>query len=166
MGYKIAIASTDGVHVDGHFGSSRSFYIVEVDDDGYFVNKEERIMPKLVEEILDSQIEESNEKKLVESNSCESSSCKNKRVCGKVTKGSGCSGQLDSKIQIRVSLISDCRCLICKNIGQGAERQLQKQAITAFQIDNYKIEEALIKIIGYYNKIDNHISLRALRTKE
>jgi predicted Fe-Mo cluster-binding NifX family protein len=36
MSYKIAVASSDGVNIDLHFGRADQFHIVEVEDDGSF----------------------------------------------------------------------------------------------------------------------------------
>lgn len=147
MTYKIAIASSDGIYVDTHFGSASSFLIVEVDGDGSYSGKEARIVPNPAEHI--------------ETNSL----CSSRKACGNSSdctgkKESGCGGgHSEAQIDLRVSLIADCRCLICKKIGSGVERQLERKAITTFQVDN-KVEEALKKITEYYRKTDNHISLR------
>ncbi len=42
MAYDIAIASSDGLNVDRHFGHSEAFYIVEVDESGSYETKEKR----------------------------------------------------------------------------------------------------------------------------
>ena len=34
MSYRIALASSDGVHIDRHFGASDGFLIVEAAEDG------------------------------------------------------------------------------------------------------------------------------------
>lgn len=145
MAYRIAIASADGIHVDTHFGNSDSFTIVEVDDDGSYIFNEKRLVNEGV-------VEKSGETQ---------KACIDQQNCKK--SGGGCGGgHSDSTIESRVSLISDCRCLLCDRIGPGAERQLEKKAITTFQI-SIKIEDALQKIIDYYVKIDNHISLRKIK---
>ncbi|NLK95900.1 MAG: hydrogenase [Clostridiales bacterium] len=133
MSYRIAIASNDGININEHFGSAKYFLIVEVDDKGNYVNKENRI------------IEESS----IKSN-C-GSGCNN-----------GCGGKGDFATSYRVSLISDCRALLCKKIGTNFEKQLGRKGIISYQIDN-SIEEALKIIIEYYRKVDNHISLRNSR---
>ena len=42
MSYRIALASSDGVHIDRHFGASDGFLIVEVARDGTFLEVEQR----------------------------------------------------------------------------------------------------------------------------
>ena len=173
MSYKVAIASTDGINVDAHFGSASSFLIYEVDADGSYENIEKRIVPGTDKDIS----KDSNIHSKEAGNSCGSSSdCASSQNCttnsdgsfkagcgsadgNKSGSGGGCGGHSDSKIDANVLLITDCRCLLCYKVGAGAERQLGRKAITAFQVD-YKIEDALAKIINYYSKIDNHLSLR------
>ena len=162
MSYKVAIASTDGINVDAHFGSASSFLIYEVDADGSYENIEKRIVPGTDKEISN----DSNIPSKEAGNSCGSSSdCASSQNCTTNSDGAskaGCGGHSDSKIDANVLLITDCRCLLCYKVGAGAERQLGRKAITAFQVD-YKIEDALAKIINYYSKIDNHLSLRNVK---
>ena len=42
MAYRIAAASSDGIHIDRHFGAADGFVIVEVADDGIFAEVERR----------------------------------------------------------------------------------------------------------------------------
>ena len=42
MSYRIAAASSDGIHIDRHFGVADGFVIVEVADDGTFAEVERR----------------------------------------------------------------------------------------------------------------------------
>lgn len=140
--YKIAVASSDGVHVDGHFGSTSSFLIIEVGGDGSYRNKEERT-------ITAEQLEEAEEK----------TSCGEEEGCGNNRGGSCGGGHSDPIIEKKASLISDCRCLLCKMIGPGARKQLERKAISIFQVD-CEIDEALKKITEYFYKMDNHITLR------
>ncbi|QNU68610.1 hydrogenase [Ruminiclostridium herbifermentans] len=161
MSYKIAIASTDGIHVNAHFRSSLIFYIVEVNDDGSYFFKEERIVPSLaVDQVSDDKLSSCGNKEVFsENNSCGSNSNCGSGSCSNLHINGCGGGHSDEQIEQRVSLISDCRCLLCKKIGPSAERQLARKAITTFQIDN-KIDFLLAKIIDYYTKVDNHISLR------
>jgi len=153
MSYKVGITSTDGIYVDAHFGGASSFLIYEVNADGSYENKEKRIVPGTNVDISSSLNCSSN------SDCDKSSSCASPNENG---NAGGCGGHSDSKIEANVALIADCRCLLCNKVGAGAERQLERKAITAFQV-NYKIDDALEKIINYYTKIDNHISLRNAR---
>lgn len=42
MSYLVAVATSDGVIIDTHFGHASSFLIIEVDDDGSYEEIEER----------------------------------------------------------------------------------------------------------------------------
>lgn len=44
MGYNIAVASTDGINIDKHFGASDSFFIIRVNDDETYENLGERVV--------------------------------------------------------------------------------------------------------------------------
>lgn len=132
MGYNIAVASTDGINIDKHFGASDSFFIIRVNDDGTYENLGERF----VDETQSA------------SDGCGESSC-----------GHSCGGHSDPKIQKKVETISDCRCLLCDKCGPGSEKQLGKSNISTFEI-NMKLDEALKTIIKYYKKSDAHESLK------
>ncbi len=118
MGYKIAVATSDGIHIDLHFGQTEEFTIYQIfEDDRY-----ERIETRRLETIQ----------------ACSHQSASG---CG------GC-GTKKSKNE-RVSLIEDCRCVLCAKCGLGTETELGKRHITSFVIEK-KIDEALPKIIRYY----------------
>jgi nitrogen fixation protein NifB len=42
---KIAVASSDGINIDRHFGQADEFYVYEIDDEGGIVQKERRLLP-------------------------------------------------------------------------------------------------------------------------
>ena len=132
MAYNIAVASTDGINIDKHFGASDSFFVIKVNDDGTYENLEERVVKE-------------------GQNSSTSTSC-----------GYSCGGHSDPAIQKKIEVISDCRCLLCSKCGPGSEKQLGKNNISAFEI-NLKIEEVLKTIIKYYQKSDEHQSLKDIR---
>lgn len=134
MGYNIAVASTDGINIDKHFGASDSFFIIRVNDDETYENLGERA------------VEESEN---------------NNTNCGESSCGHSCGGHSDPKIQKKVETISDCRCLLCYKCGPGSEKQLGKKNIATFEI-NMKLDEALKTIIKYYKKSDAHESLKDL----
>lgn len=139
MPYKIAVATSDGVNIDRTFGSAECFTIYEVNDD-HFTFAEKRAFPEW-QEISPETCK----------NDCHSG-------CG---NGCGNGGQHSGK----VDLISDCRCVVCTKIGFPIRKQLEKLAVSVFDV-NGSLDEALQKITSYYQKIDNHESLRAktLRT--
>ena len=65
--------------------------------------------------------------------------------------GMGCNGSTD--VISKVDKIKDCRCIVCKKIGFQAQKQLERKAISVFDIEG-SIDEILDKIIAYYRKID------------
>lgn len=137
MSYKIAVASSDGKNIDETFGSAKSFIIYEVTDSVYR-QSEERVFQYETTEIL--------------TNNCSSTGCGNSNSCG-----SGCGGQ--SNASLKVEIISDCRAVVCKKIGFHIQKQLERKAISSFDV-SCSIEEALNKLINYYSRIDRHESLR------
>lgn len=136
MSYKIAVASSDSENINETFGSAKSFVIYEVSD-GVCKRFEERIC--------------TTEEKVAENN-CNSKVCGNSDGCG-----SGCGGQGGNSA--KVELISDCRAVVCKKIGFHIQKQLERKAISFFDV-SCTIKEALDKITAYYNRIDNHEPLR------
>lgn len=138
MSYKIAIASSDGGNVNETFGSAGSFIIYEVTD-GVYQKAEERIF-------------QSEKSDIVPNNCSNSKSCGSSGGCG-----SGCGGQ--GEASAKVELIADCRAVVCKKIGFHIQKQLERKAISAFDV-SCTIDEALSKITAYYSRIDNHESLR------
>lgn len=136
MSYKIAVASSDRKNINETFGSAKSFVIYEVAN-GVYQRTEERI---------------SDAEETVSKNNCNSGGCGNVGGCS-----SGCGGQ--GNASSKVELISDCRAVVCKKIGFHIQKQLERKAISAFDV-SCTIEEALSKIISYYSRIDRHESLR------
>jgi predicted Fe-Mo cluster-binding NifX family protein len=152
MSYKIAIGSSDKINVDLKFGEVKSFLIYEVDEE-----------VKLIENRKVND-EENNLTEIA----CGSAENSNKAGCGGAGggcgAGSGCGGAGNGckgpeEVISKVSLISDCRCVVCKKIGFQAQKQFEKKAISVFDVD-CTVAEALKKITFYYNKIDNHKSFR------
>ena len=148
MSYKIAIGSSDGIHVDLKFGEVRKFLIYEVGDDVSLT--EERIVDEDPSENAPS-VNATESVNAVEA--CGGSGCNS--GCG--GHGNGCGGA--EAVISKVSLIEDCRCVVCKKIGFQAQKQFEKKAISVFDVECL-ISEALQKITYYYNKIDHHESFR------
>lgn len=157
MSYLIAVASSDGNNIDIGFGAAKGFRIYEVDGTDY----KEKEYREFTED--ESSIEISQD--AIQNGSCPSaSSCGSAQAgCGEGAQGgcggpsNGCGGS--SGAQRKVDLISDCRSLVCRKIGFQAQKQLEKKAIAGFDVD-CSVDEALVKIATYFNKLDNHISLR------
>ena len=147
MAYKIAVASSSGVKVDETFGSAKQFFIFSVTKDG-FLPPEERVCPLDNAKDTDVGID-------TDSFACPSSTgCEDRSGCG---TGGGCSSFADNAA--KVCLIEDCRCVVCRKIGFQIQKQLERKAISAFDV-GCSIDEALQKITAYYSRIDQHQSLR------
>lgn len=169
MSYKIAVATSDGVNIDETFGLAKSFIIYEVTD-GKAVRLEERVFNSESEDKIPIQ-EASHEKeqtaKINESGECfkaaegcisqesreKNGECGSLKNCG---SGGGCGG---GNVSAKVELISDCRCVVCKKIGFHIQKQLERKAVSAFDV-GCSVEEALSKISYYFSRVDNHKSLR------
>ena len=133
MAYYIAIGSSDGKSSDLKFGEVQVFYIYKAEGEKY----------------------ELYEKRKVEYETSCGSSCVSSSGCS--GDGHGCSGS--EEVSKKVSVIEDCRCVVCKKVGFQAQKQFEKRAISVFDIE-CEIPDALAKITAYYNKIDNNRSLR------
>ena len=147
MSYLIAVATSDAKVVDLGFGAAKGFHIYEVEGTEY----KEKEYREFTEEDTAEQAAEG---------------------CGQDGQGSGCGGQTAGcggnsgggcggagGASKKVELIADCRSLVCQKIGFQAQKQLEKKAIAGFDVD-CSVDEALAKIAAYFDKIDNHISLR------
>lgn len=140
MSYKIAIASSDHIHIDLNFGSATNFLIYEVMEDGKYSLLEIR-----------NAMEEEGGKE------CDTHCTSSCQGLGE-TKGSCSDSKADSP---KVLFISDCRCVICKKVGFHIQKQLEKKAITTFDVEG-EIQETLAKITRYFNRVDHHQTLRGI----
>jgi hypothetical protein len=136
MSYKIAIASSDEITIDLKFGSATAFLIYEVRDDGTCECLERRIVSERVKTEVPSM-------------------CGEKGEC----LGGGCHSS--GPANPRVDLIADCRCVLCKKTGDPIQKQLDKKAISSFDVTG-EIEDALHKIAQYFYRVDHHHSLRGI----
>ena len=132
MSYKIAVGSSDGIRVDLKFGEVKEFVIFEVEDDKYSILETRKAVFDDVTTSCDT-----------DSGLCNSTGCSG--------NGKGCNGSAD--IISKVELITDCRCIVCKKIGFQAQKQLERKAISVFDVEG-TIEEILGKIIAYYGTLD------------
>ena len=145
MSYKIAAASSDGQQIDESFGSAKKFMIYEVTD-GIYKKLEERTF-----------CEEGADRNDVSA----AAGCNPPAGCG---RGGGCGGAGGGcggagEVSAKVELISDCRCVVCRKIGFHIQKQLERKAVSAFDV-TCPVEEALKKISYYFTRMDNHESLR------
>lgn len=148
MAYKIAAASSDGVYIDLSFGAADSFYIYEIDEENQYHFCEIRKYTENAGTDFTSYQE-----------ACHDTGCSgiagNREGC----QGTGCNGQ--NKSPMKIALIEDCRCILCKKLGFQVQKQLEKKAITAFAID-LKIDDAIRKIAEYFDRVDHHKNLRGI----
>lgn len=148
MAYKIAVGSTDDVNIDLSFREVKTFTIISVADDGSYSIEEHRTL------------KEDLEQKSLGETVCgteTTGSCGSGGGCG---GGTGCGGPASPK----VTLIEDCRCVICTQIGFNVQKKLEKKAISSFDIQ-CSIKDALEKIICYFDRVDHHQTLRGFARK-
>lgn len=78
-----------------------------------------------------------------------------KKGCGGGTGGCG----NDPVIAAKIDVIADCRCVLAGRIGFQIQKQLERHGIAHFEL-TCGIQEAFDKLIPYFYKVDNHITLR------
>lgn len=150
MSYKIAVASSDGIHIDETFGLAKEFIIYEVTKENYIKSEVRKL-----EEVSTVQTNITQFQK----DSSLQGGCESSNNCGK-----GCCSSSD-KLSEKIEKVIDCRCVVCKKIGFYIQKQLERKAIAAFDVD-CTVEEALQKITTYFHKVDTHQSFRRTSTKD
>ena len=143
MSYKIAVASSDEINVDETFGQAKRFLIYEADGNTYH----------LIEDRKDCIF--APESCIIEESCGAGGGCGMGSGCG---TGGGCGG--NGAVPEKISALFDCRAVVCKKIGTSAQKQFEKKAISYFDV-SCTVKEALEKITFYFNRIDNHVSLRS-----
>jgi len=146
MSIKVAIASSDGLNIDLHFGQAKSFLIYELKGSKFELT-EKRELPV-------SGNESTSPDAAAELNfggGCGGAGfgCGSGGGCG--GSGGGCGGGASGPLAPAVELLLDCRSVVAAQIGQGMGRQFQRNAISVFDIE-LPIEEALNKLAAYYLK--------------
>lgn len=63
---------------------------------------------------------------------------------------------------VKVEHLSDVRAILATKVGFQAQKQLEKKAISTFDLEA-DVDEALKKITAYYDRVDRHESLRGIR---
>ena len=145
MAYKIAVASSDGKQVDLHFGGAAFFHIYDVADDGSFTAAGRRSCPPA---------EAGGSPAAPGSAGCGAGGCAPAgAACGGQGGGCGAAGP-----SARVELLSDVRAVVAAKIGFNVTKQLEKKAISGFDVD-CTVQEALTKITKYFYSVDNHVPL-------
>ena len=139
MSTKIAIATSDNLNIDLHFGQAKAFLIYELQD-GSFVQIEQRELPATP--VVDPAGDVSD---------CNPSGG---FACGSGCGGSGggcCGGGASGPLAPAVELLLDCRSVVAAQFGQNIRRQFERNAISVFDIE-LPINEALGKLAAYYTK--------------
>ena len=81
---------------------------------------------------------------------------------GCAPSGAGCSGQGggcgSGGPSARVEQLADVRAVVAAKIGFNVTKQLEKKAISSFDVE-CTVNEALEKITKYFYSVDNHVSL-------
>lgn len=163
MSYKIAVATSDGIHVDQSFGAASVFDIYTITDDSIELTEQREYEPDSVlaadsenNAAISSSFERSGYSSVEDADSIAAfgGSPRNQddHGCG---CGHGCGGASSPKVE----MLSDVRCLVCSKIGFQAQKQFEKKAITIFDISG-EIMDVLEKISGYFTRMDRHQSLR------
>lgn len=146
MSVKVALASSDGLNIDLHFGQAKAFLIYELKDKKFELT-EKREIPAGEDESTSSE----NPTALVFGGGCGGGGfgCGSGSGCG--GSGGGCSGGASGPLAPAVELLLDCRSVVAAQIGRGMRRQFERNAISVFDIE-LPIEEALNKLAAYYLK--------------
>ena len=145
MSIKVAIASSDGLNIDLHFGQAKSFLIYELKDKKFELT-EKRELPAGANEPISPETPAAQNF----GGGCSGAGfgCGGGAGCG---SGGGCGGGASGPLAPAVELLLDCRAVVAAQIGQGMGRQFQRNAISVFDIE-LPISEALEKLAAYYLK--------------
>ena len=139
MSIKVAIASSDKINIDLHFGQASQFEIYELRGD-HFEYLETREAPK----------SEQPSDEGTAASAGFSGGCGGGFGCGSGC-GGGCGGGAGGPASPAVQLLLDCRSIVAAQIGQNVRRQFERNAVSVFDIE-LPIEEALQKLAAYYLK--------------
>ena len=146
MSTKIAIATSDNLNIDLHFGQAKSFLIYELKDSKFELT-EKRELP--ASENKPTSPEAPSPQDFGGSCGGAGFACGSGGGCG--GSGGGCGGGASGPLAPAVELLLDCRSVVAAQIGQGMRRQFERNAISVFDIE-LPIEEALNKLAAYYLK--------------
>lgn len=149
MAYKIAVASSDGINVDLHFGAAAEFLIYSVNDQGLFELAEKRKIEEKAAGNGDSREGTCDSKQDCLPKNCESGCRKG--------KGGACGGA--DGAAAKVEQLGDVRAVVAAKIGFNVTKALEKKAIANFDVD-CPVQEALEKITKYFYSADNHIRFK------
>ena len=139
MALKVAIASSDGLNIDLHFGQAKAFLIYELKDSQFELTEKREVpaVTSVVEPVENTDGDASGY------GGCGGGGF----GCG---SGGGCGGA-GGPLSPVVEQLLDCRAVVAAQIGQKVRRQFERNAISVFDIE-LPIEEALQKLAAYYLK--------------
>ena len=146
MSTKIAIATSDNLNIDLHFGQAEAFLIYELKDSKFELT-EKRELP--ASENKPTSPEAPSPQDFGGGCGGAGFGCGSGSGCG--GSGGGCGGGASGPLAPAVELLLDCRSVVAAQIGQGMRRQFERNAISVFDIE-LPIEEALNKLAAYYLK--------------
>lgn len=152
MSIKVAIASSDGLNIDLHFGQAKSFLIYELKGSKFELTEKREVPPQSDTPVVSTgSTTGTSDCNPAVSVGCETGGfgCGSGGGCG--GSGGGCGGAASGPLAPAVELLLDCRSVVAAQIGQGMGRQFQRNAISVFDIE-LPIEEALNKLAAYYLK--------------
>jgi predicted Fe-Mo cluster-binding NifX family protein len=123
----VAITSSDGGHIDLHFGKAREFHIVELDvDKGEWISREIRAIAAASADIGGIDGFEGE-------------------------YGGGCTGSRDQLLRGIGDLLADCRYLLTRKIGIRPYKFLMQRGISSLE-SPLEISDALGKLAVYLRK--------------
>lgn len=149
MGIKVAIATSDGLNIDLHFGQAKSFLLYEFKD-GKFELSEKREVPvddSAVAALRPAQGPQGEGHGPQEDELSGGFACPGGGGgCG------GCGGGASGPLAPAVELLLDCQAVIAAQIGQNMRRQFERNAISVFDVE-LPVTQALEKLAAYYSKL-------------
>lgn len=123
MAYRVAITSSDGNQIDQHFGKSKSFYILEIEETGEWEKMELR---------------EVDEKKVEE-------------LANELGINGECTGHNDVFLKYVGLLLGDCTYLLTAQIGAKPYNILQQNNINSLEAPN-DLAVAIEKVNSFHLK--------------
>ena len=171
MSIKVAIATSDKINIDLHFGQASQFQIYELQGDHFeFLETRAVPVPAPKNDELAGGAKNSFSENLAGSGNANEAGgnnlaggfensfgagCGSGFGCGSGCGGGGggCGGGAGGPISPAVELLLDCRAIVAEQIGQNVRRQFERNAVSVFDID-LTIEEALQKLAAYYLKFE------------
>ena len=146
MSTKIAIATSDNLNIELHFGQAKSFLIYELKDSKFELTEKRELSAS---ENKPTSPEAPSPQDFGGGCGGAGFGCGSGGGCG--GSGGGCGGGASGPLAPAVELLLDCRSVVAAQIGQGMRRQFERNAISVFDIE-LPIEEALNKLAAYYLK--------------